>query len=215
MSEQPKVIPLPQAGKVFRRLELAGPADPAGIPLQPAQVDEHDNFRAIPTRSEWPANLAPSTLKLHLHFCELVDAWNLNPFRRDTGVASVDQYAETLGKSRFSFTSKIALDDWLEYYMLDDFVVVRNEATRSQAFHFITLTNKFLPSEIEQFLTTYRDAMQSLTVLEEERRRAIIMDGNKVGHLHVDHFNARETYELMRIKRARIQLGASGLERLT
>jgi hypothetical protein len=213
VTEKPKVIPLTSAKVKVARLELAGNS-PADLPvLQPAQIHDHDNFRAVPTKSEWPSNLAPSTLKLHLHFCELVDSWNLNPFRRDTGVAAVDQFAETQGISRFSFTSKIALDDFLDYNLLDDFIVSRNEASRSDAFHFVTLTNKFLPSEIEAYFTIYREAMESLTVLEEERHRAIRMDANKVGYVTIDHFCARETHELMRIKRARSALGASGLAR--
>ena len=205
-----EIIPLGQVRKLTR-LEIveSGPNDvPEMLTLSPAQIDDHDSFSAHPVKNAWPSNLAPSTLKLHQVF-----AWSLNPFRLDTGTASVDQYAETQGKSRFSFTSKIALDDFLEYYMLDDFVVNRTDASRSDAFHFLTLTNKFLPSEIEQFFAVYRDAINALTVINEERMRAIRFDGNKVGHVFVDHFSARETHELMRIKMARIQLGASGLER--
>lgn len=193
-----------------------GPNDvPELLNLIPAQISDHDSISAHPLNGVWPANLSPSTLKLHQHFVELIATWNVNPYRRDNGEAAVDQFAETLGKSRFSFTSKESLNDFLQFYMLDDFVVNTIHASRSDAFHYLELTNKFLPSEIEQFFTVYRDAMHALAVIEEERNRAIRIDSNKVGYLTADHFTMRAGHELHRIQQARIMLGAIGLERLS
>lgn len=199
------------------RLEIAHPSRPNDMPellnLVPAQISDHDSISAHPLNGVWPTNLSPSTLKLHQHFVELIATWNANPFRRDMGTAAVDQFAETLGKSRFSFTTKESLDDFLQFYMLDDFVLTKVHASRSDAFHYLELTNKFLPSEIEQFFTIYRDAMNALAQIEVERNRAIRIDGNRVGYITADHFTQRAAHELHRIMQARQNLGANTFER--
>lgn len=187
---------------------------PELLSLQPAQVFDHDNLasHATSTVNTWPQNLDGSTLQIHYHFCEMLFAWNVNPFKRDMGVAAVDSVAESSGVTRFSFTTKESLDDFLDFYALDDFVVRRIDAPRSDSFHFVELTNKFLPSDVRQFFAVYRGCMQNLTVINDERRRALINDGNRVGHAFVDHFCAREAHELRTIKLARMTLGAGHVE---
>lgn len=215
-------IDVPHSSGPSIRMEIVETGN-SGYPemLRPAQVDERDGFALSPVANSWPPNLAVSTSKLHHHFCELVYAWNMNPFKRrnpdaepspeSIGVAAVDVTAEAEGRSRFSFLSKQDLDDFLDHYTLDDFVLHVIEASRSDAFCFVELNNKFLHSNIEQFFTIYRDAMMNLTVVEEQRRRALVMDGNKVGHVFVDYYTEVAVHEMNRIKAARQTLGASGV----
>ncbi|MFG2268083.1 hypothetical protein [Streptomyces sp. NPDC048720] len=193
------------------RLEIVerGPGDvPELLNLIPAQIHDHDSIAMHPVKSVWPSNLAPSSLKMHQHFCELLMAWNINPFRSDPGTAAVDGVAETSGITRFSFTSRESMDAFIHFYGLRDFIVEVVHAKRSDSFHFLTLTNKFLPSDVEKFFTVYRECMMNLTSIQEERMRALRVDGGKIGHAFADHFAARETNELMRIRHARTELGA-------
>jgi hypothetical protein len=138
----------------------------------------------------------------------------LNPYRRaeSQGVATIDEYAEHLGLSRFAFLSKEAREDFLDYYGLTDFVVSRVDAdpapSSDNPYWFVTLTNKFHPNDVRAFLDVYKSAMNTLAVIHDERERAIHNDGNKVGFITADHFNQRELTELVKIKAAREQLGA-------
>jgi hypothetical protein len=72
----------------------------------------------------------------------------------------------------------------------------------------LVLNNKFAASDVQQFMDIYKSAMNTLAVIHDERERAIVNDGNKVGFICVDHFTAREVAELMRIRQAREKLGA-------
>jgi hypothetical protein len=207
-----EVIPLHLVGELKTvRMEIVE-TDVDGVPtmLVPAQVQEHDKLTGFQSTDAWPDNLAPSTLKIHMHFLELVTAWNYNPHRTEYGVASVDQFAESNGISRFAFCSRASATAFIAHYELDDFIVERIDAPRSDAFHFITLSNRFLPSEVARFFQVYDSAMLELSAIENERRGATRVDGNKVGFVLVDHFTWRETYQLMRIKQSRKNLG-SGL----
>jgi hypothetical protein len=175
------------------------------LPKMAADITDHDRLSGNRTTENWPEHLPHQTKLIHFHFCELAHAWNLNPFRRDASPVSVDESAEAEGRSRLAFCSKVARNDFLDYYSLDDFVLFERE---DEHFFYIELTNKFDPREAQVFLNIYRSAMNALAVIHDERTRAIRNDGGKVGFIAVDHFAARETHELMRIKQARIELGA-------
>lgn len=178
------------------------------VPQMAADIRDHDHMMGSRTALIWPQHLEVSTMLIHFHFVELLHAWNLNPFKRDMGVAAVDEFAEEQGVSRFSFTSKESLDDFVDYYELSDFVVSKFFAERSDAFSFLTLSNKFTRDQANEFLDVYKSAMNTLAVINEERTRAIRHDGGKVGFVSADHFNAREKNELNRITFARQKLGA-------
>jgi hypothetical protein len=187
------------------------------IPKMAADIADHDRLSGYKTSLNWPDELPTHTKHIHFHFVELLEAWNLNPFKRDMTVSTVDEYAETHGETRFAFCSKESREDFLEFYGLDDFVVRRDDPVDEvdvypnanvSKFWLLTLTNKFGKPEVESFLTTYRSAMNTLVAIHDERERAIRNDGGKIGFLCVDHFAARETHELMRIRHAREMLGA-------
>jgi hypothetical protein len=176
------------------------------VPKMAADITDHDRLSGFKSSAAWPAELPEHTKLIHFHFVELIHAWNLNPFKRDMpAVASVDESAEAEGRSRFAFVTKGNRDGFLEFYGLDDFVLFEQS---DENFFYVELTNKFNREEANQFLTTYRSAMNTLAVIHEERERAIRNDGGKVGFICVDHFAAREVHELMRIRQAREMLGA-------
>jgi hypothetical protein len=182
----------------------------------PADIRDHDLLSGNPTSKSWPKSTNSHASQLiHFHFCELIHAWNLNPFRRieARGVAAVDELAEERGESLFSFTSKEGRDDFIGYYGLEDFVLPREDKGNTP-FRWLRLANQFALTDINAFMTTYRNAMMTLSIIHDERLRAIKNDGNKVGFLMTDHFCARELHELMRIRQAREKLGAGFIERL-
>lgn len=188
----------------------------AVAPLRPtvsASIDDHDTLSGCKTSGNWPREANPLSLRMHFHFVELLEAWNLNPFKRnnDMATATVDEYAETKGVSRFVFVTKESLEDFLDFYGLDDFVIHKGETIDTpdgSTYWCVHLANSFGKPEAESFLTTYRSAMNTLSAIHDERERAIQTDGGKIGFICVDHFAARETHELMRIRKAREILGA-------
>lgn len=175
--------------------------DVAFQPKTPASLNEHDQLAGYKSAQVWPSDANPHSLAMHYHFCELLGAWNLNPFKRieSIGVAGVDEIAETNGVTLFNFVSSAAREDFLDFYGLDDFVVSKKDG----AFYWVTLTNSFGTPEVTAFLDVYKSAMNSLANIEDERTRAIRNDGNKVGFICADHFNARELNELIKIRAAR------------
>lgn len=188
-----------------------------GVPTVAAAVDDHDRIAGQKASNNWPSDANKSSRLIHFHFVELLHAWNLNPFRRELSTATVDEYAETKGVTRFVFCSKQSLEDFLDFYGLDDFVVHKGETIdtpEGSTWWCVHFTNKFGEPEANSFLTTYRDAMNTLAVIHDERERAIVNDGGKVGFICADHFAARETYELMRIRKARESLAAGNITAL-
>lgn len=181
------------------------------LPKMSADIQDHDRLSGYRTTENWPEHLPHHTKLIHFHFCELVHAWNLNPFRRDTSTVTIDETAETYGISRVVFSSNTARNDFLDYYALDDFVVRDIKSNESSTYFWVELTNKFHPREAQYFLDVYKSAMNTLAVIHDERIRAIRHEGGKIGFITVDHFNAREVNELMRIKQARMELGAGKL----
>ncbi|GHF92409.1 hypothetical protein [Streptomyces griseosporeus] len=174
------------------------------MPKMPADIADHDSTRGWRTALDWPAHLPQHTLKIHYHFCELLTAWNLNPNRRDTSTVTIDESAEALGITRFVFCSNKGRDDFLDFFSLDDFVVrLWDDGT----YAWLELTNKFNKAEAEQFLTTLRECVNMLSVIQEERNRAIRNDNGKIGYVLVEHFTSREFDVLLRIKQARSMLG--------
>jgi hypothetical protein len=185
------------------------------VPKMAADITDHDKLMGNKASLNWPDHLQPETLKLHLHFCELIDGWNLRPDRvgNGTGTATVDEYAETNGVSRFSFVSKADRTNWLTYYFLDDFVADTIDANHGSPYYFVELRNVYPKSQVRHFLDVYRSAINCLAALNEESQRAIRNDGGKVGFVTVDHFAARQVHELNRISLARQMLGAERFER--
>lgn len=184
------------------------------LPKVPAAIDEHDHNIGDRAKLNWPVHLQPSTLKVHLHFCELIDSWRINSRRRFGSFVGVNETAEHEGVSGFNFDSEADLADFLAHYQLNDFVVNRAkyevpisyEETRTT--HYLTLSNKFTAAEVNGFLDVYKSAVNGLAIIHDERRRATNVDGGRIGFLAVDHFNYRETVELDRITAARSILGA-------
>ena len=175
----------------------------------PASINDHDALNGHSSRTNWPDNLHPVTLKVHFHLCELLHAWNAYPFKRveSFGIAAVDEWSERMGQTRFSFTSEESLTDFLDLYGLDDFELKRSGPNNGTDFWWLTLTNKFAREDVNEFLKVYAACMNNLAVINDERLRAIRTDGGKVGFICVDHFSAREAAELIRIKQARMILG--------
>lgn len=195
---------------------LANHIDDA-LPVMAANIDDHDKLSGNRTREIWPAELPNSTMQMHFHWCELLHAFNLSVNRRSFATATVDEYAETMGTSRFVFTSKADRDDFIDRYNLSDFIVevTTNEhdaITLSEnlpVFWWLTLANRFNPEKVTAFLNTYRSAMNTLAIVQEERNRALRNDGGKVGYILADHFSEREMNALTTIGKARQVLGAA------
>lgn len=198
------------------KLPLVSPSD---VPTISADIVDHEVSQGFRSSKAWPpGGTTHHELLIHFHLCELIHGWNLNPYRRDSSTATVDEYAEHLGITRFAFMSKEAREDFLDYYGLTDFVVSRVDAdpnqnnnqpeSNNQPYWFITLTNKFHPASVRDFLDVYKSAMNTLAVIHDERERAIRNDGNKLGFITADHFTAREAAELTRIRAAREKLSA-------
>lgn len=192
------------------------------IPQMAMDIVEHDVTTGRRSAENWPDDLPKHTLMIHLHLCELIDSWNINPHRRleSQGVATIDQFAETLGITRFAFTSKEGREDFLEFYGLEDFEVERIDAREPREasdgggiipgdpYWYIRLSNKFAKEDVQTFLDVYRSALNTLAALNEERARAIRHDGGRVGFTCIEHFTIQELHELTRIRQAREQLGA-------
>lgn len=175
--------------------------------LTPAQITDHDMSTGFKSHGNWPVDCDSHRLKLHLHFRELVEAWKVNPYRREHTTCTVDELAESKGMSRFVFCSKESRDDFIIYYDLHDFVLRTIDPGPKGAFYWLELENKFTPNEVNKFLEVYNSAMNNLAAIEAERRNAIHVDGEKVGLVTTDHFTQRECYELDRIRRARSHMG--------
>ena len=186
---------------------------PSDVPTISADISDHEVSQGFRSSNAWPPSDdkhdSHSELLIHFHLCELIHGWNLNPYRRDTSTATIDEYAEHLGLSRFAFLSKEAREDFVDYYGLTDFVTSRvDPASGADQYFYLTLTNKFHPNAVRDFLTTYKSAMNALAVIHDERERAIHNDGNKVGFITADHFTSRELTELTKVRAAREKLGA-------
>lgn len=185
------------------------------VPKMAAGIDDHDKLNGNKARSNWPVHKQEQTLKIHLHFCELLDSWNFNPRKRQEslGNATVDEYAETQGKTRFVFCTIEARNDFIEMYQLEDFVVATHDPNVASAYYFLELANQFSRDDANNFLDVYRQAVNTLAVLNEESQRAIRNDGGKVGFVTCDHYVTLQTFELSRISLARQTLGATRIER--
>jgi hypothetical protein len=170
------------------------------LPNVAANVTDHDVLNGAKVRQRWPSELSHVTYKVHLHFLELIFAWNL----RSIDTTTVDEYAESFGISRFVFTNEQSRSDFVDYYDLSDFVV----GETADGFHYLTLTNKFSDADVNEFLAVYDSAMSALSQLHTERLNAIRIDGGRIGYICIDHYSARETAEINRIQSARQKLGA-------
>lgn len=181
------------------------------LPKIPAAIDEHDRSVGNRVHRNWPSHFQTSTLTIHLHFCELIDSWRIHPARtqRFTSYLGVAEEAEVKGNSAFNFDNKDDLNAFLEFYQLDDFIVSRDsfEGVNNRKFYHLILSNKFTPDEVNRFMNVYKSAINRLAGIAEERRRAINLDGGRVGFLTIDHFSFQEQVELNHILTARCELG--------
>jgi hypothetical protein len=181
-------------------------------PSVAAQISDHDVVVSKGRLKErWPAERSEASLLVHYHFSELVLSWNLFPFKRVSAEgheATVDEYAEMQGITRIAFWFKESREDFLDHFELEDFVTSRQDPKEfGDAFWYVTLSNQFTTEQVNAFLDQYKASMNMLSVIHEERNRAIRTDNGKVGFACVDHFSARERHELNRIQRARQILG--------
>lgn len=183
------------------------------LPTEAANVEAHDYSIGARITQSWPIHLNRSTMRMHMHFCELLYSWNLSPFKRERGVATVDELAETEGLTRFYFHSKADAGNFIDHFGLEDFVTVEpsqtgtlNELT-GRPFWFLHLTNKFDTREVHEFLGVYMSAINALKVIYDERRRAVTNDNGQIGFVTAEHFTSREVMELSRIRAAREKLG--------
>lgn len=180
------------------------------LPKVPAAIDEHDRNVGNRVHDNWPEYLQKSTLQVHLHFCELIDSWRIHHKRRFTGHVGVNEAAEVKGESAFDFDSNEDLRDFLDNYQLDDFVVTRTsyQSVNNKTSYYLVLSNKFTAEEVNKFLDVYKSSVARLSTIYGERRRAVNVDGGRIGFIVVDHFATREVMEMERINAARTILGA-------
>lgn len=182
------------------------------LPKIPAAIDVHDRLSGDRVKKNWPDELSRTSMVVHLHLCELIDAWRVSSQRVSTTEITVDEVAETRGRSVFVFGSKSDAGDFIDHFLLEDFILVEPTATGfvgpdDTVFFYIELTNKFYRNDVNDFMEVYNKAIMSLSVIYEERRRALSMDNGKYGFVTASHFNARETIELNKISGARQKLG--------
>lgn len=153
----------------------------------------------------WPdrSDIEKMSRQTHLHFCELLAAWNLNDTRADSSYqAFVYEDAENIGLTKFIFFSPRDAEAFIGKYNLQDFVLTKSVSYVPYG-TVIELTNKFPVDDVRVFLTIYRRAMANLASIHDERLNAVQNDGNKVGFVMVDHFLTREYAELLTIQVAR------------
>lgn len=187
------------------------------LPKIPQSIDAHDKVTGCRSQNNWPQEFHRSTLIVHLHLCELLFAWRLRPEGKHADKVSVDEYAETLGRSRFIFGSKSDAGDFIDHYGLEDFVLTEPKATGQTestpdgksvtVFYFVEFTNKFHRDDVNDFIRAYNLHLLNLSVVYEERRRAVSIENGKFGYVHADHFSEREVHELNAIRAAREKLG--------
>jgi hypothetical protein len=184
------------------------------LPKAPALIETHDNVWGNRITSSWPSDLPESSMRMHMHFCELIYTWQMSPHRRETSTPTVDECAEAHGASRFIFSDKADAGNFIDAYDLEDFILVEvtrtglSDSNTNKPFYFIELTNKFAHNAVHEFLAIYQSAINALTVIYDERRRAVSYDNGKYGYVTSAHFTTRETVELNRIRAAREVLGA-------
>jgi hypothetical protein len=176
------------------------------LPKVPATIDEHDRNVGNRVHDNWPIHAQSTSLEMHLHFCELIDSWKLNPARRFVSNVSVILESEHAGISAFGFNDSRDLGDFVVNYQLGDFVVSVT-ASGTQNPNTLVLSNRFTKEQVHPFLDVYKSVISRLASIHDERRRATNIDGGRVGFLSVDHFHTRETIELQRLMRARMELG--------
>lgn len=179
-------------------------------PTKAAQIEDHDRLNGCRSSESWPTWLHANTLRIHWHWCELLEAWNLNPFKRQEsfGAATVDESAEAEGITRFVFPNVENRNDFIEAYHLEDFIRHLYNPSSEGDFFALTLVNNFDKTDAAEFLNVLKHATNQLAVIHDERMRAIRNDGGRVGFITVDHFNRRELHEMLRITQARNMLGA-------
>lgn len=182
-------------------------------PTKAAQIDDHDRLTGYRSSSNWPTYLHANTLQMHWHWCELLEAWNLNPFKRQEsfGTATVDESAEAEGITRFVFPSRENRNDFLEAYNLEDFIRHLYDPHSEGDVFALVLVNNFDKVDAAEFLNILKHATNQLAIIHDERMRAIRNDGGRIGFITADHFNKREAHEMTRITQARNMLGAKYL----
>lgn len=182
-------------------------------PVKAAHIEDHDRLSGFRSSENWPEWLHHNTLRMHWHWCELLEAWNLNPFKRNQsfGSATVDESAEAQGVTRFAFPSHESAVDFVDAYDLNEFVIGAIRDRDEHEFVYVTLANNFGRAAETEFFNVLTHATNQLAVIHDERMRAIRNDGGRVGFITVDHFGKREAHEMTRIAQARQMLGAKYL----
>lgn len=176
------------------------------LPKAPASFEQHDHSIGDRAANNWPEHLHRSTLLVHLHLCELLDSWRINPLRYASSRIWVNEDQEREGLTHFEFQSKTDLNAFIDHYKLADFIVLIGSYLGDSG-GYLNLSNKFERDETNKFLETYNACVNRLAIIADERRRAIVIDGGKIGFMTVDHYSVRERNELEQITRARCLLG--------
>lgn len=175
------------------------------LPKAPASFRDHDHSQGDRAKRNWPEHLHATTLDIHLHLCELLDTWRIAPMRDHRSEVHIDTVAELEGRTQFNFGSEHDREDFITAYFLQDFVIKQGAFLGDN--YWLILANKFAPHDAQNFLAVYNGCMNRLAAAYEERRRAVAVDGGKVGFMSVDHFAYREQVELNAITNARCLLG--------
>lgn len=177
------------------------------LPKVPASLNDHDRLMANRAHRNWPERMPKSTLLVHLHLCELVDSWRINPMRRDkSSKIYINSIAESDGRTKFEFDRADDRDAFVKHYQIEDFVVQRGNFTEGGCF--LILSNKFTQDQANEFMTIYNGCINRLSAIADARTRAIAMDNGRVGFLTIDHFITQESMEMAQIREARKRLGA-------
>lgn len=147
----------------------------------------------------WPENAEYGSQSMHQHFAELVNAWNA--MGKTKGYASTNESAVMTGATVINFLSDNANDDvskFIEYFKLDDFVIVKSDA-------YVQLNNSFNREDLNEFFA----------VLDDER--TIMLNDCRVLRMNMPTLNdvygisVRTMHRLDKsiglIRRARIKLG--------
>lgn len=155
----------------------------------------------------WPKDYKEHTKQMHLHWCELLDTYKFHPDRADMNSSpSINQNAEMDGLTIFEFANHYEALEFISFFKLHDFV---ESSGAAEGVNYIQLRNCFNSAAAHEFLQKYTTAIRNLTVIHQERMRAVAIDNGYVGYLSSDHFNVRERIQIRHIDAARYCLSQS------
>lgn len=182
------------------------------VPNESTSVRTHDEMNGNRIAKLWPKRdgLPKHSLTLHLHFMELVADWRIHPYRKTNTFLAMNNTLAGDGRTVVDGGSERDLYDFREHFGLSGFITHGGSfVTNEIPSHWIELRNQFVSGYAHEFLDVLNQSMVRLASINDERKRAIHVDNDKVGIIPVDHFSARERMQLDHIKAARIALAES------